>query len=152
IDPLLAPLANYGGPTQTMGELPGSPAIDKGSNALAVDASSNPLTTDQRGSGFARIIGGTVDIGACEYLFADNFSGTGALSSRWQIPPLPEKFQFTYRRLRGFGGFQQNNAAISVGAGFDVEQVLSQSLLNPALAAQVDASQAMAVGVAGRIQ
>ena len=33
-NPLLAPLGNYGGPTQTMALLPGSIAIDAGSNAL----------------------------------------------------------------------------------------------------------------------
>ncbi len=65
-NPLLAPLADYGGPTQTMALLPGSPAIDAGSNALAVDANGNPLTTDQRGAGFPRVINGTVDIGAFE--------------------------------------------------------------------------------------
>ena len=34
INPLLAPLADYGGPTQTMALLPGSLAIDSGNNAL----------------------------------------------------------------------------------------------------------------------
>jgi hypothetical protein len=63
-DPMLGPLADNGGPTQTMALLPGSPAIDAGNNLLAVDAQGNPLTTDQRG--FARIGGGTVDIGAFE--------------------------------------------------------------------------------------
>jgi hypothetical protein len=57
--PLLAPLGNYGGPTQTMALLPGSPAIDTGSNALLPAG----LTTDQRG--FARIVN-TVDVGAFE--------------------------------------------------------------------------------------
>ena len=66
LNPLLGPLADYGGPTQTMALLPGSPAIDAGSDALAVDANSNPLTTDQRGAGFPRIVNGTVDIGAFE--------------------------------------------------------------------------------------
>jgi hypothetical protein len=66
-DPLLGPLANNGGLTETMALLPGSPAIDTGSNALAVDAFGNPLTTDQRGPGYSRIINGTVDIGAYEY-------------------------------------------------------------------------------------
>ena len=67
-DPKLGPLANNGGPTQTMALLAGSPAINAGSNALAVDPSNNgqPLTTDQRGVPFARIAGGTVDIGAYE--------------------------------------------------------------------------------------
>ena len=46
--------------------MPGSPAINAGSNALAVDAQGNPLTTDQRGTGFPRIVDGTVDIGAFE--------------------------------------------------------------------------------------
>ena len=55
-NPLLAPLGNYGGPTQTIALLPGSPAIDAGSNALAVG------TTDQRGQSYV----GTVDIGAFE--------------------------------------------------------------------------------------
>ena len=43
--PLLGPLADNGGPTQTHALLAGSPAIDSGSNAL-VDAG---VTTDQRG-------------------------------------------------------------------------------------------------------
>jgi hypothetical protein len=64
VNPLLAPLGNYGGPTQTLALLPGSPAIDAGSNALAVDAGNNPLTTDERG--VARVVNGTVDIGAFE--------------------------------------------------------------------------------------
>jgi fibronectin-binding autotransporter adhesin len=43
---------------------PDSPAIDAGSNALAVDTNGNPLTTDMVGND--RIINGTVDIGAIE--------------------------------------------------------------------------------------
>jgi len=62
LNPLLAPLGNYGGPTQTMALLPGSPAIDAGNNALIPAG----VTTDQRGPGFPRIVGGTVDIGAFE--------------------------------------------------------------------------------------
>jgi hypothetical protein len=56
-DPLLGPLQNNGGPTQTMALLAGSPAIDAGDNTGAPD-------TDQRG--FARIVGGAIDIGAFE--------------------------------------------------------------------------------------
>jgi hypothetical protein len=69
INPLLAPLGNYGGPTQAMPPLPGSPAIAAGSNALAVDAYGDRLLTDQRGPGFPRINPsiGTVDIGAVGY-------------------------------------------------------------------------------------
>ena len=61
--PLLTPLGNNGGATQTHGLLRGSPAIDAGSNALAVDTNGAPLATDQRGG--SRILG-TVDIGAFE--------------------------------------------------------------------------------------
>jgi hypothetical protein len=65
LNALLAPLGNYGGPTQTMALLPGSLALGSGNISLAVDPSSGqPLTTDQRG--FARTRNGTVDIGALE--------------------------------------------------------------------------------------
>ncbi len=58
VDPLLAPLANNGGATLTHALLPGSPAINKGSNPSF-------LSTDQRGIGYSRDING-VDIGAFE--------------------------------------------------------------------------------------
>ena len=63
-DPGLAPLGGYGGPTQTLALLPGSPAINAGSDALAVDAQGNPLYIDQRGQ--QRIYGASADIGAFE--------------------------------------------------------------------------------------
>ncbi|MFN0278167.1 MAG: choice-of-anchor Q domain-containing protein [Pyrinomonadaceae bacterium] len=66
INPLLAPLTNNGGFTDTMALLPGSTAINLGNNALALDNNGQPLTTDQRGTGFSRIVGGTVDIGSFE--------------------------------------------------------------------------------------
>ena len=62
-------LANNGGPTQTVALVGGSPAIDNGSNALAVDPSTNQtLTTDQAGQ--SRIENGTGDIGAFEFQYA----------------------------------------------------------------------------------
>jgi hypothetical protein len=54
INPVLAPLGNYGGPTQTMALLPGSPAIGGGGSGFGIPA------TDQRG--LSRT--GHVDIGA----------------------------------------------------------------------------------------
>ena len=57
-DPLLAPLGDYGGPTQTMPPLPESPAINAGG--------STALLTDQRG--FPRVVGAASDIGAVETL------------------------------------------------------------------------------------
>jgi hypothetical protein len=65
-NPDLGALQNNGGLTNTMALQTGSPAINAGSNALALDAHGVMLTTDQRGAGFARIAGGTVDIGAYE--------------------------------------------------------------------------------------
>jgi hypothetical protein len=60
LDPLLAALGDYGGPTPTIALLPGSPALDAGNNDLVPAG----ITTDQRG--FARVSGAAVDIGACE--------------------------------------------------------------------------------------
>jgi hypothetical protein len=83
IDPFLGPLQDNGGPTPTMALLPGSPAIDAGSDALAVDQNGIPLGFDQRG--FQRVANGTVDIGAFEvqvYLVYNTFdSGGGSLRS-----------------------------------------------------------------------
>ncbi len=59
-NPGLAPLGNYGGPTQTMPLLYGSPAIAAGSDALVPAG----ITTDQTGS--PRFFNGNVDIGAYE--------------------------------------------------------------------------------------
>ncbi|MFN0054119.1 MAG: Calx-beta domain-containing protein, partial [Planctomycetales bacterium] len=66
-DPMLGPLADNGGITMTLAPLAGSPVIDRGSNARAVDPISLvPLANDQRGPGFARIVGARVDMGAHE--------------------------------------------------------------------------------------
>src|SRR5207237_4123339 len=66
IDPKVGPLANNGGPTQTRALLPTSTAINAGNNALALGLDGQPLVNDQRGPGFARIVGSAVDIGAFE--------------------------------------------------------------------------------------
>ncbi len=86
-------LANNGGPTQTHALVAGSPALNAGTTANAIDPVDHligngndvPLTTDQRGPGFERAIG-VVDIGAFELqravsILADDASkaeGTGA--------------------------------------------------------------------------
>jgi hypothetical protein len=94
-------LANNGGPTQTLGLLSCSPAIDKGtSNGLT-----GTLTTDQRGTGFARIVddgaipnasgGDGTDIGAFEYgagpvlptsVVSRKFHGTGSTPPHFDVP------------------------------------------------------------------
>ena len=81
-NPLLLPLADNGGLTRTHALRLESPAIDAGSNALAVDADGNPLATDQRGTGFDRILDGTVDVGAFESEF---FQGDLIVSSATDI-------------------------------------------------------------------
>jgi predicted outer membrane repeat protein len=58
-NPMLAPLANNGGPTLTRLPMSGSPLIDAGLNGGAVGS------TDQRG--FNRIVNNTIDIGAVEF-------------------------------------------------------------------------------------
>jgi IPTL-CTERM motif len=74
VAPQLGPLAFNGGNTRTQAILPGSPAIDAGSNPLG-------LTTDQRGTGFPRTINGGTDIGAYE-------------SALTPIPPPPSTTAF----------------------------------------------------------
>jgi predicted outer membrane repeat protein len=59
-DPLLGPLQNNGGFTQTMALGIGSPAINTGNNATCA-------TTDQRGVPRPQPAGGTCDMGAYEY-------------------------------------------------------------------------------------
>jgi len=70
-DPMLKSLSDNGGTTLTHALSPLSPAIEAGNNTAG-------LTTDQRGSGFPRVIGAGADIGAYEFdlddlIFADDF-------------------------------------------------------------------------------
>ena len=58
VDPLLEPLADNGGPTETHALLPGSPALNRGFNY-------NSAAFDQRGLGYVRAVERT-DIGAFE--------------------------------------------------------------------------------------
>jgi hypothetical protein len=71
-DPLLAPLANNGGPTKTHALGVGSPAIDAGLNP-------HDFAHDQRLAGHERVFGAAADIGAFEVtpidrIFADGFN------------------------------------------------------------------------------
>ena len=65
-DPKLATLGSYNGPTPTLPLGGGSPAINMGDNASAVDEHGVPLKWDQRGNGDPRFVGGITDIGAYE--------------------------------------------------------------------------------------
>ena len=69
VDPLLNPLADNGGPTQTLALQPGSPAINGGDPAFVLTSGPfiGPPFYDQRGiSPFNRVSGGIIDIGAFE--------------------------------------------------------------------------------------
>jgi hypothetical protein len=61
VDPMLGPLADNGGPTLTHALLAGSPARNAGDPTFT-----SPPAFDQRGSGFARVSGGRIDMGAYE--------------------------------------------------------------------------------------
>jgi hypothetical protein len=96
-NPDLGPLQNNGGPTNTMALQTGSPAINAGSNALAVDANGKPLAYDQRGPGFARIVGGIVDIGAYEVQSISGPNSSPAISPSPLVAaaslPLPARLR-----------------------------------------------------------
>jgi hypothetical protein len=64
VDPLLGPLQDNGGPTETMALLPGSPAIGAG------DKTGHPRW-DQRGRPYHRVVNHRLDIGAFEVQSAD---------------------------------------------------------------------------------
>jgi hypothetical protein len=57
----------YNGPTQTFAVSAGSPTINLGDNALAVNRQGEQLTWDQRHNGDPRFAAGITDIGAFEY-------------------------------------------------------------------------------------
>ena len=104
-DPGLDPhgLQNNGGPTQTIALLPGSPAIDAGSNALAVDPrTGQPLTTDQRASASRGSSNGTVDIGAFEFQSTPTrpaLGGDGA-AARHSLAAAPSAWSSAPRTAR----------------------------------------------------
>lgn len=70
VNPLLAPLGNYGGTAFTQASLQDSPALNAGNNCvLTPNGCGNgnaALSFDQRGTGAPRKIGASVDIGSYE--------------------------------------------------------------------------------------
>ena len=83
-DSPLGPLTDNGGPTPTMALLPGSPCINAGDPNFTP-----PPDFDQRGSGFARVVGGRVDIGAFEVQPPADSDGDGVLDTVDQCPDTP---------------------------------------------------------------
>ncbi|AFY68478.1 conserved repeat domain protein [Thalassoporum mexicanum PCC 7367] len=112
IDPLLGPLQNNGGLTETHELLAGSPAIDAGDPGFTA-----PPDFDQRGAGFDRIVNGIVDIGAFES--GNNGGGEIDLSviktpaPGADLTPLPGA-QITYNiEVANVGDANAENASIS---------------------------------------
>jgi hypothetical protein len=121
-NPLLAPLGYYGGPTQTMPPLAGSPAIDAGSDVVA-----SFLATDQRG--LPRLSGQHVDLGAVEVQIASSAPAlTGASWLNLGTPPVPA-FQF------GFGGLSYGSftvfATTNAGSPFNTWSNLGPAIETP---------------------
>jgi hypothetical protein len=117
IDPKLAPLNYYGGTTRAQALLDNSPAIDAG-------PSTSSLATDQRGSGFSRIVGQYVDLGAVErnkpVFQVDNLSdfATGDYS------PGNE----TLRKALELAAFTTEPVVITFAPNLEGQIVLSDSL------------------------
>ncbi len=79
LDPMLGPLQNNGGVTNTRALMTGSPALDSADNCVyAGNCGTDPngnnppyaLAVGQRGDGFSRLVNGTVDMGAFEQQLA----------------------------------------------------------------------------------
>jgi hypothetical protein len=81
INSVFAPMV-YNGATFYHPLVPHSPAIDAGSTSL-LSTSNEPLTTDQRGTGFARVAGVRVDMGSFEVQDAD---GDGSVDTEDNCP------------------------------------------------------------------
>ena len=124
-NPLLAPLGNYGGPTQTMALLPGSPAIDAGTTGPGIP------TTDERGMG--RV--GPVDIGAFQ---SQGFTLTPVTGSSGQTAPIGSAFA--------------NPLAVTVTANNPIEPVNGGvvSFVNPGAGAQAVLSASSVIIAGGR--
>jgi len=80
-DPLLAPLAPYGGPTKTMALFAGSPAIGAADATLSIPGLTLP-GTDQRG--FPRVVNNLEDIGAFQTQGGQGVTPTVAITA----PPI----------------------------------------------------------------
>jgi hypothetical protein len=85
-NPKLSVLGNYGGPTQTMQPLSGSPVIDAGTDSVT-----NFLTYDQRSS--PRLSGAHVDIGAVERQFTTPATRPLVLKD---VTRFTNEFQFAF--------------------------------------------------------
>jgi hypothetical protein len=103
VDPHLAPLGFYGGPTQTMPPLPGSPVMDAGTVI--------GLATDQRG--YPRLVGLAPDIGAAEGVYSA--AGPGTIGNFTSLQDGSVQFSFTNVTGAVFPVFATTNLALPSG-------------------------------------
>ncbi len=110
MDAKLGALQNNGGLTDTRAMLTGSPALNAGSNGLLptdtfdLDAdgdTSEVLPVDQRGAGFVRVIGTSVDIGAYEQPSVNAAPVMGALNNYTVNPGVIISFTATATDTNG---------------------------------------------------
>jgi hypothetical protein len=146
--------------TYTVVSGPSNGTLSGSGASLTYTAATNYLGPDsftfKANDGLADSNVATVNI-SVQTSIAYNFNGPDApaLGAPWQLPPLPEKFHFTYRRHDGVSSFvEQNNAAQSASTAITANQIAGLSLQNPTLQADVNATdpQALAVGLLARIQ
>ncbi len=163
VNPLLGPLANNGGLTQTHALLAGSPAFGNGSNPAG-------LTTDQRGAGFARPLLGGVDIGAFESKLGPTVASVvvnGGAAQRSRVTSVTVAFDsvvtFSGSPVSAFSLKRQSDnalpllsAAVTNGAVTSVTltflagpAVESASLADGRYTLSVDGSQVSVAGVFG---
>jgi hypothetical protein len=125
LNPQLGPLQNNGGLTQTMALLPGSPAINAGDNS----AQSVTGLFDQRGPGFARVSGGTIDIGAFEVQLPPppGGGGSGGTSPSPAPPTLhtPPLLAFFDALLRGIETVNSNETETVTDSIFGFPLIVS---------------------------
>jgi hypothetical protein len=93
----LGPLADNGGPTKTHALITDSPAINAGDNCVMTNTCSADnigfnLTTEQRGTGFNRKLGASVDMGAFE---TDAMITTTSLASSLNPSQFGQEVTFT---------------------------------------------------------
>ncbi len=131
VDPKLGPLQDNGGPTPTMALLPGSPAIDAGSNPLG-------LTSDQREYS-PRVVGAAADIGAYELgANAPPGGGGGTGGGGGGIEGGTQAIQATIVKIKGHRAIRVTNPGTSTvrftvypfGKGYRGQFVISTADVN----------------------
>jgi hypothetical protein len=117
----LGPLQNNGGPTQTRMPAPTSPVINAGDPAFAP-----PPTTDQRGTGFARVVAGRLDMGAVEVN-----GGTFQFSSAtYSVNEDGASITITVNRAGGTDPATVNYATSNGSASFGSDYTTTSGTLN----------------------